>query len=96
MHLCDHILQNPSPTIREVAKLVGNLVATSEAVSLARLRYRSIEWDKNEAMKTNKGDYNCIMSLTPRAISDIKWWQHNILNIYAHIHIPPYDKIRCK
>ena len=57
-----------TPTIREVAKFLGNLSASFEAVTYGRLFYRFIEIDKINALKLSKGKFDapCVLSLQPR------------------------------
>ena len=44
-----------TPTIREVAKFLRNLLASFEAVTYRRLFYRFIEIDKTNALELSKG-----------------------------------------
>ena len=54
--LCENILALPTPTIRLLSKLIGNVVATEEAFPLAPLHYRPMELNKIEALKQSKGN----------------------------------------
>ena len=83
--LCRVILTTPNPTIREVAQLIGNLVAATEAVPLAPLHFRTLENEKIVALKQRKGNFDCSMVLTPLALSDISWWLNNIDLQVRHI-----------
>ena len=56
--LCTELLTSPAPTIREVARVIGNLVATEEAFPMAPFHYRPIEMDKAQALEYNKGNIN--------------------------------------
>ena len=47
-----------TPTIREVAKFLGNLSASFEAVTYGRLFYRFIEIDKINALKLSKRKFD--------------------------------------
>ena len=44
-----------TPTIREVAKFLRNLLESFEAVTYRRLFYRFIEIDKTNALELSKG-----------------------------------------
>ena len=55
--LCQEALTYPKLTIRQVARLVGTLVATSEAVPLAPLYYKRLEREKDKALKLSRGNY---------------------------------------
>ena len=47
-----------TPNIREVAKFLGNLATSLEAVTYGRLFYRFIEIDKINALKLSKGNFD--------------------------------------
>ena len=49
--------------IRKVAKFLGNLVASFEAVTYGRLFYRFIEIDKINALKLSKGKFALYLHL---------------------------------
>ena len=69
-----------TPTIREVAKFLGNLSAPFEAVTYGRLFYRFIETDKINALKLSKGKFDASCVLSPTAKYKIYWFRQNILN----------------
>ena len=53
--MCSDILEiKHNVTIREVASLIGNLVASFPALSHGELFYRSLEKDKIKALKNSK------------------------------------------
>ena len=70
---------------RDVAKPVGNLVATMEAVPLGPLYYRSLEIDKVNALKQYNGDFDANISLSTQSRSDILWWIDNIDRAFKSI-----------
>ena len=76
--LAKEMLVAKKPTIHQVAKLVGNLVATSDAVPLAPLYYRKIEKDKARALKRARGNHKAKMVLSNEALGDLIWWINNI------------------
>ena len=82
---CNNVLSDKKQKIRNIAKLVGTLVATKEAVPLAPIYYRNIENCKNKALKQNKGNFDSYMKLTEEAKTDIKWWIANIKKLYRNI-----------
>ena len=69
-----------TPTIREVAKFLGNLSASFEAVTYGRLFYRFIESDKINALKLFKGKLDAPCVLSTIAKDESYWWRQNILN----------------
>ena len=69
-----------TPTIREVAKFLGNLSASFEAFTYGRLFYRFIEIDKINALKLSKGKFDAPCVLSPTAKDEICWRRQNLLN----------------
>ena len=65
------MLRQKSPTIQQVAKLVGNLVATTEAVPLAPRYYRKLEKDKAKALKLSRGRYEAKMIISNKGEADL-------------------------
>ena len=82
---CHALLTNPSPTIRELARVVGKIVSYFPWVIYGPLYYRLLERDKILALQTSCWDFGKHMSLSPEAESELSWWinyivgAHNIL-----------------
>ena len=76
--LCLETLRRNNLSIRVIAKLIGNLDATFEAVPLEPLYYRSLETDKISALKQHNGDFDANISLSTESRTDILWWINNI------------------
>ena len=74
------ILDNPSPTIREVAQLIGTMVSCFPGVEYGELFYRQLEIEKAEALKIHSWDFEQTMHLSSIARSDISWWIRNALS----------------
>ena len=66
-----------------MARFIGNLTASSEAVPGGRLHYRHIELCKIRALKECKGDYESSCTLSDKAKTEIIWWVENITNSFA-------------
>ena len=71
-------LSKDSPKIREVAGLIGLMIAYSRAFDYAPAHIKWLEKDKNEALVTSKGNFNANMKLSQRGKLDISWWLDNI------------------
>ena len=84
-NLCEDVRTAKRPSIREVAKLIGNLVATEEAVPLAPLHYRRLETEKAHAIKRARGDYDSPMELSAKAQVQIEWWIRNLDTVYRSL-----------
>ena len=91
--LLEAVLNTVWPSIRQVASLLGNLVATSEAVPLARLRYRSLELDKIRALKNAHGNYEGHMQLSPTSRQDLLWWKRTLPTQKGPITVKPVDLV---
>ena len=51
-------------TIRELTKLIGNLVASMEAVPWGKLFYRQLEREKIKSLQQNKGNFEAKIALS--------------------------------
>lgn len=65
-------------TFRQVAKLVGMLIAYSVAIPLGMLYTRVIEHNKADALKVNAWHFDSYMTLSDTAFEDINWWKLNL------------------
>ena len=76
--LCKELIDKEQDTIRNVAKVIGTLVACFPAVQLGSLRYRNLEREKDFALKGNRGDFDATMIITDGMRCDLQWWVDNI------------------
>ena len=51
-------------TIRELTKLIGNLVASMEAVPWGKLFYRQLEREKIKSLQQNKSNFEAKIALS--------------------------------
>ena len=79
---CHALLTNPSPTIRELARVVGKIVSSFPGVMYGPLHYRMLERDKILALQTTCWDFDKHMSLSPEAKSELGWWINNIVGAH--------------
>ena len=89
--LCLSLLHDKEATIKQVSRVVGNLVATTEAVPLSPLYYRGIEKEKANSLKRAKGNFKSTMKLSARALTDLVWWVENIEGVYRSLLPLPVD-----
>lgn len=75
---CTKLLNKNCTTIRKVAKVIGLLVSSLPGVQYGPLFYRSIEVDKNEALKANRGCFEAHMTLSQGSKTDLHWWIANL------------------
>ena len=92
LKLIDEVLAKNLVKIRTVASLVGNMVSSFPASLYGPLYYRTIECDKNLALKQNKGNFEKMMELSLQSRDEILWWRHNVPNMNAPIQWPPISK----
>ena len=85
------LLNNSKPTIREVAGLIGLMIAYSQAFNYAKAHIKAIESDKIQALRLSKGNFDVCMCLTVEAKLDIAWWLDNIDRSQKHILISEFD-----
>ena len=71
-------LHNQQISIRELARILGNIVASFPAVTFRPLHYRHLERDKISGLKYHKGNVEGKISLSVKAVSEIHWWINNI------------------
>ena len=75
---CERLYNKTSPTIHEVAHVVGLMVASFLAVRYAHMYYRSLEIDKCDALRSNQGNFDAKMTLTHQTKQDLLWWADSI------------------
>ena len=65
---CIRLSMQSNPSIQEVAHVIGLMVTSFPAVTFAPLFYRTLEREKVQALKLNKGDYTARMILSQDVI----------------------------
>ena len=77
---CFDLLGKQSCTIRELAEVIGILVAVAPGNRFATVFYKRLEILKSFELSKNRGNYEAIIHLPAEAIEDLKWWTHNTDN----------------
>ena len=72
--------EQSDPSIREVAGLIGLMIAYAPAVEYGGAHVKWLEWDKNKALELAKGNFDGRMQVSGRALKEIDWWLHNLDN----------------
>ncbi len=75
--------------IRTIATIIGKMVSSLPGTLFGALHYRTIEYDKNKALKSYRGDYEGNMTLSGVAMTELHWWKENLPTMSAPIHWPP-------
>lgn len=76
--LASKILRDKSVSIRDFAKLIGKMVAAEPGVQYAALHYKTLEIDKDKALKLNRGNFDNHMYISKESKKGIVWWINNI------------------
>ena len=87
-NVCSELLGNSSPSIREVASVIGKIVASFPGVMHGAPYYRHLEKDKSQALVRTNGNFDGLMSLSPHAKSELQWWIKHVGNAYNVINHP--------
>ena len=87
------VLQHHAPSIREVAKLIGMMVACLPGVEYGPLFYRQLDRDKTAALKANYGNFDSPMTLSPLGRADITWWITHAYESKKHLSHGKYNHV---
>ena len=87
-NVCTELLENSSPSIREVASVIGKIVSSFPGVMHGALYYRHLEKDKSLALIRTKGNFDDLMSLSHHAKSELHWWIRHVGDAYNVINHP--------
>ena len=79
LNLCTPAKSAHTLTIRELAKLIGSIVASMEAVLYGRLFYRQFERDKIKYLQQSKGNFDAKITLSDFSKEKLTWWENNIM-----------------
>ena len=92
LKLIEEVLGKHLVKIRDVASLIGKMVSSFPGSLYGPLYYRTIECDKNKALKQSKGNFERKMQLSEESRQEILWWKRNVPTMYAPIQNPPISK----
>ena len=87
--MCQEFLINPCQRIKDIASLVGSLIAALPGVTYGALFYRRLEHCKICFLRKHKGNYKKKFTLTDDALADVKWWSLNVNTASKFVHAPP-------
>lgn len=82
---CTDLLGHKVASIREVARVIGLLVAAIPAVELGKLHYRNLEAGKIAALKQAHGNFDRPLIITDDMKLDLAWWLENMDRHHRHI-----------
>ncbi|XP_045139142.1 uncharacterized protein LOC123520690 [Portunus trituberculatus] len=82
---CASLLCQDVTSIREVARVIGLLVAAMPAVELGKLHYRKLEVGKIAALKQEHGNFDRKLNIIADMKPDLSWWLDNMDRHQTHI-----------
>lgn len=82
---CANLLGQDITSIREVARVIGLLVAAFPAVELGKLHYRKLEAGKIATLKQVHGNFDRKLNITADMKLDLSWWLDNVDRHHRHI-----------
>ena len=83
----EDLLAKRYPKIREVAGLIGLIIAYSQAFDYGLAHVKFLENDKINALRSNAGNFEAQMKLSHKAKQDVFWWNNNIALSEKHLNV---------
>ena len=71
---CSELLHKNTQTIRYVAKVIGLMRSSLPGVKYGAAHYKYLGQDKTNTLKTSKGCFGAMMTLTSQSIIDVQWY----------------------
>ena len=84
---CPLLLQDPKVAIRQVAQVIGEIMASFPVVMHGPLYHRNLEGDKSQALKTNRCNFDAYMSLSKEASKELIWWIANVESAFTTVFV---------
>ena len=78
INACQRALAPQTLSIRDLASLIGSLVATFPGVQFGPLHYRTLEHDKNLALQQSNYHFDAKVVLSPGSRLDLNWWVRSL------------------
>ena len=88
---CSELLNTSSPSIRQVASVLGLLISNFPAAQFGPLHFRDLDMDKTRALKCNQGNFDRPMQLSEVSCADLRWWINSADSLYKPIALPQPD-----
>ena len=62
-------------------------------VKYGPLFYRELDWDKTTALRSNRGNFDATLKLSPSALEDVSWWINNAYESKKHLNHGKIDHV---
>ena len=85
IELCKEILASHKITIRKFAQLIGKCVSVEPGVRYAAIYYKSMEIERDEALKIHRGNFDAVIYISNESRQCIQWWIENIQTSFRFI-----------
>ena len=76
--MCRKARDTSVTTLREVAKILGNLAWAIQAIPFAQGHYRCVQRQYLEELSRTDGDLSKRLQLNRESLSDLDWWVNNV------------------
>ena len=76
--LCNNLSKRAEITIRELAQVIGKMVASESGMEYGPLYYKSLEIEKDKKLKENCGNFEAKIQISNSAKCSLNWWSNNI------------------
>ena len=88
--VCAKLLLKTHLKIRFVSSAIGMIIAALPAVRHGALHYRAMERDKISALRDSGGDFDQLMTLSPAAGGEVRWWIAHVAHSQKFLHATYY------
>ena len=78
---CSDLVRKRKFTIRELSQVIGLIVSFFPGVLWGPLYYRNLESLKTSALKSSRGEFESLTTLTADAELELSWWIDNLGNV---------------
>ena len=89
--MCQSLLQAKKPTIRTLARVIGNLVASFPGVKYGKLHYRNLENDKIASLLAANQNFNGPAYISEESCQELYWWLRSVQGSYNEVVTPDPD-----
>ncbi len=85
LQLCQHTIEHPHMLCRELARIIGKIVAAFLASPRGRAHYRHLERLKQTTLAYHNDNFDAPVTLNFRCVKMLRWWIHTLPTTSAPI-----------
>ena len=93
LNLIKKMISKSDSKVREVAQLIGNLVAACPGVRYGWAHIKTLEREKELALIFNRMDYERKMLISTRVKTELNWWVENLPEAFSSFKNTSIDKV---